>query len=71
MPENLVETQYYRDTRYMTLDRDADWLWQEYVFRDQVPINHTNGTPRYLLMSTGNIRIPDGKGNMSLKSISM
>lgn len=52
--DNLIQTQYYRDTRYMTLDRNADWLWQE-----------------YLLMSTGNIRLPDGKGNTSLKSISM
>jgi hypothetical protein len=29
--ENLVETKYYRDTRYMTLDRDADYLWREYT----------------------------------------
>lgn len=54
--ENLVETKFYRDLRYMTLDHDADYLWKEHE-----------------LMSTGNIRIPDGEGskNTSLMSISM
>lgn len=29
--ESLVETQYYRDVRYMTLDKSADYLWQDHV----------------------------------------
>ncbi|KAK2742662.1 hypothetical protein FQN55_007781 [Onygenales sp. PD_40] len=52
--ENLIETKYYRDLRFMTLDHSLDYVWQEHV-----------------LMSTGNIRLPDGKGNTSLKSIAM
>lgn len=55
-PDKLVETKFYRDVRYMTLEHEADYLWQEHLF-----------------MSTGNIRLPaeDGKGNGTLKSISM
>ncbi|KAK2813774.1 hypothetical protein FQN50_000172 [Emmonsiellopsis sp. PD_5] len=51
---NLVETKYYRDMRFMTLDHSLDYVWQEHA-----------------LMSTGNIRLPDGKGNSTLKSIAM
>lgn len=30
--ENLIETKYYRDLRYMTLDHESDYLWQEHLF---------------------------------------
>lgn len=29
--ENLIETKYYRDLRYMTLSHDMDWLWKEHT----------------------------------------
>ncbi|KAK2867936.1 hypothetical protein FQN49_003322 [Arthroderma sp. PD_2] len=52
--ENLINKKYYRDTRYMTLDKSMDYLWQDHVH-----------------MATGNVRLPDGKGNTTLKSVSM
>lgn len=30
--ENLVQTRFFRDTRYMTLDHSADYLWKEHLF---------------------------------------
>lgn len=51
---SLITRKYYRDTRYMTLDKSMDYLWQDHIH-----------------MATGNIRLPDGKGNTTLKSISM
>ncbi|KAH7380634.1 hypothetical protein BKA66DRAFT_126286 [Pyrenochaeta sp. MPI-SDFR-AT-0127] len=52
--QNLVKTRFFRDLRYMSLDHETDYLWQEHQ-----------------LMSTGNIRLPDGKGNTTLKGIAM
>ncbi|KAF2464343.1 uncharacterized protein BDR25DRAFT_346819 [Lindgomyces ingoldianus] len=54
--ENLVETRFYRDLRYMTLDHDSDYLWQEHLFM-------ASGNIR--------LPPPDGKGNASLKGIAM
>lgn len=52
--ENLVETRFFRDLRYMSLDPEMDYLWKEHLF-----------------MATGNIQLPDGNGNTSLKGIAM
>ena len=52
--DNLVETRFFRDLRYMSLDPETDYLWKEHLF-----------------MNTGNIQLPDGEGNTSLKGIAM
>jgi hypothetical protein len=52
--ENLVETRFFRDLRYMSLNPETDYLWKEHLF-----------------MNTGNIQLPDGSGNTSLKGIAM
>jgi hypothetical protein len=52
--DNLAETRFFRDLRYMSLDPDSDYLWKEHLF-----------------MNTGNIQLPDGKGNTSLQGIAM
>jgi hypothetical protein len=52
--DNLVETRFFRDLRYMSLDTESDYLWKEHLF-----------------MNTGNIQLPDGTGNTSLKGIAM
>ncbi|KAF2493674.1 hypothetical protein BU16DRAFT_465495 [Lophium mytilinum] len=30
--DKLIETKYYRDTRYMSIDHEYDYLWQEHQF---------------------------------------
>ncbi|KAF2734830.1 hypothetical protein EJ04DRAFT_436364 [Polyplosphaeria fusca] len=54
--KNVVERVFYRDLRYMTLDHDMDYLWQEHLFM-------ATGNIR--------IPPQDGEGNASLKSIAM
>jgi hypothetical protein len=55
--ENLVETKFYRDLRYMTLSHDADWLWKE----------HTDMLSGNIILPAAE----DGSTNATLKSISM
>ncbi|KUJ12587.1 uncharacterized protein LY89DRAFT_757131 [Mollisia scopiformis] len=55
--ENLVETHYYRDLRYMTLNHDSDWLWKEHL--DMLSGN--------IILPAAE----DGSTNATLKSISM
>jgi hypothetical protein len=55
--DNLVETKFYRDLRYMTLSHDADWLWKE----------HTDMLSGNIILPAAE----DGSTNASLKSISM
>ncbi|KKA18174.1 hypothetical protein T310_7873 [Rasamsonia emersonii CBS 393.64] len=54
--ENLIETKYYRDLRYMTLDHEADYLWREHVLM-------ATGNIR--------VPSEDGEENGTLMSISM
>lgn len=54
--ENLIKTKFYRDLRYMTLDHDADYLWQEHALM-------STGNIR--------LPAEDGSDNSTLMSISM
>lgn len=54
--ENLVETKFYRDLRYMTLDHNADYLWKEHELM-------STGNIR--------VPDEEGSRNTSLMSISM
>ncbi|KAF2176461.1 hypothetical protein K469DRAFT_755633 [Zopfia rhizophila CBS 207.26] len=54
--ENLIEHRFYRDLRYMTLDHESDYLWQEHLLM-------ATGNIR--------LPPPDGKRNATLKGIAM
>ncbi|ORY18124.1 hypothetical protein BCR34DRAFT_583060 [Clohesyomyces aquaticus] len=54
--DNIVETRFFRDLRYMTLDHEADYLWKEHLFM-------ATGNVR--------LPSKDGKGNATLKGIAM
>lgn len=53
---NTVETRFFRDLRYMTLDHESDYLWKEHL---------------YMKTGNIRLPPPDGKGNATLKSIAM
>jgi hypothetical protein len=54
--ENLIETKFYRDLRYMSLAHEMDYLWKEHTLMATGNIK---------------IPAKDGTGNSSLMSISM
>ncbi|KAF2710789.1 hypothetical protein K504DRAFT_376102 [Pleomassaria siparia CBS 279.74] len=54
--ENIVATKFYRDLRYMTLDHDADYLWEEHL---------------HMITGNIKLPPAEENGNASLKAIAM
>lgn len=56
LEENIVTTKFYKDLRYMTLDHEADYLWQEHL---------------HMVTGNIKLPPADENGNASLKAIAM
>lgn len=41
--DNLVETRFFRDLRYMSLDPESDYLWKEHLFMNTGNIQFPDG----------------------------
>lgn len=54
--DNVVTTRFYRDLRYMTLDHEADYLWEEHL---------------HMVTGNIKLPSAEEKGNASLKAIAM
>jgi hypothetical protein len=54
--ENIVTTKFYEDLRYMTLDHESDYLWEEHL---------------HMVTGNMKLPPTEENGNSSLKAIAM
>jgi hypothetical protein len=54
--DNIVTTKFYKDLRYMTLDHESDYLWEEHL---------------HMVTGNIKLPPTEDKGNSSLKAIAM